>query len=273
MYVRYELWTVWTVWKRCLCSSTAPCFAKIGASTTNPIERLVRIAMRYTGTPFTVWSVLGALEIERLTTLVHVIVFCASSGEILTNHCLEPQYNDPSYQRFLERHGNVDLTEFRKRSSTCKSTHPGKTCAQFLSNYWVTNTWMALKVYTGVYTSAHLWRYGRLSLIQFRAAAFVTKITRSTVFLSTYCTLGVGCMCAVHRFVSHKAGVIRLLASLVGVALLLEKRQRHAAVVRYVASYAAIGALRRCGIEYIPLPLRAAALWAIWGTWLRRRVS
>ena len=231
------------------------------------MQKITRNVQRLAGTPFTIWSLLGRLGLERYSTASLVGIMMVTSSEILTNHALYPERNDATYQRFLERQGMLDLKKTRQRSSTCRQVHGDEPCGRFLFRFWFRNAWLAVRIYCVFYGTNQAIRFLRGSRTFDRM--ILIKIARSTAFLATFCNVGACSLCLAHRTGTLNGPMIRLYTSTAGLALLLEEKSRHAALVRYIMTYAAVSWLKRTGVE-LPGPFRGMLLWSCYGTWLMR---
>lgn len=106
-------------------------------------------------TPFVVWSALGNVGIDQLSTSGQLVVLGLASSEVLHNHLMAPHINNAGYQRFLDKQGNHDFKPLREadpRRCACDTLHPKHaTCRGFIWHYWSGNAVLAVKLYTGEY--------------------------------------------------------------------------------------------------------------------------
>jgi len=164
------------------------------------------------------------------------ILMCLTSAILLDTWITHPENHNPGYRKFLDIHGGKDKETLQalRYNFSCNTSHPGISCWGHFFKFWITSLPRSLKLYAPVYITTFL-----LSSTK-NIPRTIIGYLRSTVFLSSYCTLAWASLCMANKLRSKgmKLNNIFHHGWISGLAVLLEPKGRRGELAAYCLTYA-----------------------------------
>ena len=208
---------------------------------------------------FSIWTTLLAMRcILPDIPFGSVISMCISAAVLLPPYLYAPEKLDPTYYKFLRYHGGKStkiLDECRSRingdiikdNTLCPYIHPGETCINHAIEFFLTSLPRSFRLYFPLYIVLYIINPKRNIRTSFE------NMTRSSVFLSTYCTSAWTSAC-IYNCIDHSPISIFKFnrhAWTVGLASLIETQKRRTEIATYCLTYSLDSIFRNVEEEYV----------------------
>mmetsp|Transcript_24268 Transcript_24268/g.67984 ORF Transcript_24268/g.67984 Transcript_24268/m.67984 type:complete len:411 (-) Transcript_24268:102-1334(-) len=177
---------------------------------------------------------------EKLEFLYPVIVMCLTASQILSSYVCDAPNMDPSYHNFLKWQGQRDPRFFKYyrypyASSNVELSHAGMGAVESLIYFFKDGLFHAARLYWPIHLFINFVSRNGSPL------RFATGLTRSSVFLSAYCTIAWAVIFGYrHLFPYHTLTrfFLHVILTLPGLPILVEDKRRQALIAAYCATYA-----------------------------------
>eukprot|EP01128_Nolandella_sp_AFSM9_P009149 TRINITY_DN5784_c0_g1_i1.p1 TRINITY_DN5784_c0_g1~~TRINITY_DN5784_c0_g1_i1.p1 ORF type:complete len:366 (+),score=58.62 TRINITY_DN5784_c0_g1_i1:101-1198(+) len=188
-----------------------------------------------------IWLLLRAVRtILPTTTGGPTLVMCLASSQVLTSWIFAPNEVYRPFLNFLNYHGAnrvEDIRLFRESApplpNHCLVVHPGVSCNQHFPLFFLSGLAKALRLYVPLHLT-----FALLSN-RFSFTHFVEQVTRSTMFLASYCAVAWYAACT---FFGWFPGITRpklmIPTFFAGLPTLFETPKRRVELAIYVSTYA-----------------------------------
>jgi len=167
---------------------------------------------------------------------------CLSAGQILSRFLFEPQDLYPGYYRFLFRQSNrtkEQLALLGTYPADMCCAHQPQGCIQSAVTFFMTNYLESLKVYFPLYVLFLV--FSGKDVNKRSISQLIQNMTRSALFLSSYCTLALTSGCWFYRL-PNTTGLTKMKvfahATVAGLATLIERPSRRSELSAYCVTYA-----------------------------------
>lgn len=164
------------------------------------------------------------------------IVMALSSSQILSTWITNPDELDSVYRSFLNFHGGRSSQQMKMLpniQNPCHVLHPGMGCINDKIEFFPKSLLRSIKLYLPVYLVLFLVSRSRNPL------NFIKNISRSSLFLASYCTLAWLSACSFYKFISPVTRLSLMKHTWVaGLTILIERENRRTELAAYCLTYA-----------------------------------
>lgn len=193
----------------------------------------------YKSSTFLFWCLVRALRCYIPSVPYgSLILLCLTASQILSTWILYPHQLDPSYLKFLNKHGGKTKEQMKQLLTRpeipCSIVHGDTHCIKAAIDYFPSSFMRAVKVYVPVYIVMLLFAKRR------NLKHLLMNIIRSSLFLSLYCTTAWSSACLYYNKIRPKVTRTNLFLHTwtAGIPVLIERESRRKEFAAYCSTYA-----------------------------------